>query len=379
MKFIHLSDLHLGKRFHERSLLEEQSSLLEQVLGVVGREQPDAVLIAGDVYDKPVPPAEAVRVFDDFLVRLAKFPCKTFLIAGNHDSAERLSFAARLIAPSGIFMAPAYDGQVQPVELRDDGGTVCIWMLPFLKPAAVRACFQEDSVESYTDAVRTAIAHMPLDSKVRNVLVTHQFVTGAQSAGSETVNVGGADNVDAAVFAPFDYVALGHIHAAQQIGERIRYCGAPMKYSFDEAGQQKTLTVTELDGERNLTIRTIPLTPPRDLRVLKGAFQHLMEGLPEGQPDIRDDLLRITLTDEQEIPDAVSRLRTCYPNVLRLDYDNTRTRLTQSAADGTEMPESKSPQTLFAEFFEKRSGHPMTEDQSAYLASCIEEIWGHHE
>lgn len=375
MKFIHLSDLHLGKRFHERSLLDEQRSLLEQVLDAVSREQPDAVLLAGDIYDKPVPPAEAVHLFDDFLVRLAQRPCKTFLIAGNHDSADRLSFAARLIAPSGVFMAPVYDGQIQPVELHDGAGAVCVWMLPFLKPAAVRACFPDAVIESDTDALHTAIEHLPLNPDVRNVLVAHQFVTGAQSAGSETIHVSGADNVDAAVFAPFDYVALGHIHAAQQIGERIRYCGAPMKYSFDEAGQQKTLTVAELDGERNLTIRTIPLTPPRDLRVLKGAFQNLMAG----EPDVQGDLLRITLTDEQEIPDAVSRLRTCYPNVLRLDYDNARTRLAQSAAGGTEMPESKSPQTLFAEFFEKRSGHPMTEDQSAYLASCIEEIWGHHE
>ena len=375
MKFIHLSDLHLGKRFHERSLLDEQRSLLEQVLDAVSREQPDAVLLAGDIYDKPVPPAEAVHLFDDFLVRLAQRPCKTFLIAGNHDSADRLSFAARLIAPSGVFMAPVYDGQIQPVELHDGAGAVCVWMLPFLKPAAVRACFPDAVIESDTDALHTAIEHLPLNPDVRNVLVAHQFVTGAQSAGSETIHVGGADNVDAAVFAPFDYVALGHIHAAQQIGERIRYCGAPMKYSFDEAGQQKTLTVAELDGERNLTIRTIPLTPPRDLRVLKGAFQSLLAG----EPDVQGDLLRITLTDEQEIPDAVSRLRTCYPNVLRLDYDNARTRLAQSAAGGTEMPESKSPQTLFAEFFEKRSGHPMTEDQSAYLASCIEEIWGHHE
>ena len=315
MKFIHLSDLHLGKRFHDRSLLDEQRSLLEQVLDAVSREQPDAVLLAGDIYDKPVPPAEAVHLFDDFLVRLAQRPCKTFLIAGNHDSADRLSFAARLIAPSGVFMAPVYDGQIQPVELHDGAGAVCVWMLPFLKPAAVRACFPDAVIESDTDALHTAIEHLPLNPDVRNVLVAHQFVTGAQSAGSETIHVGGADNVDAAVFAPFDYVALGHIHAAQQIGERIRYCGAPMKYSFDEAGQQKTLTVAELDGERNLTIRTIPLTPPRDLRVLKGAFQSLMAG----EPDVQGDLLRITLTDEQEIPDAVSRLRTCYPNVLRLD------------------------------------------------------------
>ena len=375
MKFFHLSDLHIGRQLHHYNLREDQERILGEVIDYAKLIHPDAIIIAGDIYDKPVPPAEAVHLFDDFLVRLAQRPCKTFLIAGNHDSADRLSFAARLIAPSGVFMAPVYDGQIQPVELHDGAGAVCVWMLPFLKPAAVRACFPDAVIESDTDALHTAIEHLPLNPDVRNVLVAHQFVTGAQSAGSETIHVGGADNVDAAVFAPFDYVALGHIHAAQQIGERIRYCGAPMKYSFDEAGQQKTLTVAELDGERNLTIRTIPLTPPRDLRVLKGAFQSLMAG----EPDVQGDLLRITLTDEQEIPDAVSRLRTCYPNVLRLDYDNARTRLAQSAAGGTEMPESKSPQTLFAEFFEKRSGHPMTEDQSAYLASCIEEIWGHHE
>lgn len=250
MKFIHLSDLHLGKRVNGFSMLEDQRVVLAQILSIIDEESPDAVLIAGDVYDKGVPPIEAVELFDWFLVELA--PRQVFIISGNHDSPERLAFGSRLLDASGIHISPVYDGQVKPVSLTDSHGAVDIYMLPFVKPVHVRRFFPE--VESYTDAVRAAVAGMQVDTQKRNVLLTHQFVTGAETSDSEELSVGGTDNVDASVLEPFDYVALGHIHGPQNIGsEKIRYCGTPLKYSFSEANHKKSVTVAEL-GEREACV-----------------------------------------------------------------------------------------------------------------------------
>ena len=228
MKLLHLSDLHLGKRVKDFSMLEDQQYILAEILRIAGEEAPDAVLIAGDVYDKSVPPAEAVELFDDFLVRLSRLNTQVFVISGNHDSPERVAFGGRLMDSSGIHLSPVYSGQVQPLSLTDPFGTVDFYMLPFLKPAHVRRFFPDSEISSYTDALRTAIGQMPVDPSRRNVLITHQFVTGAQRSDSEDISVGGTDNVDASVFDAFDYVALGHIHGPQHVGrETVRYCGTP--------------------------------------------------------------------------------------------------------------------------------------------------------
>lgn len=371
MKFIHLSDLHLGKRVNGFSMLEDQKAVLTQILTIVEAEAPDAVLIAGDVYDKGVPPIEAVELFDWFLVELA--PRQVFIISGNHDSPERLAFGGRLLDASGIHISPVYDGQVKPVSLTDLHGAVDIYLLPFLKPAHVRRFFPE--VESYTDALRAAVEQMGVDPQKRNVLLTHQFVTGAETSESEELSVGGTDNVDASVFEPFDYVALGHIHGPQNIGSpRIRYCGTPLKYSFSEARHKKSVTVAELGEKGSLTVRTVPLTPAHDMTELKGTYAELTAKSFYENTTYPEDYVHITLTDEEDILDAVGRLRSIYHNLMKLDYDNKRTRDNRELGEPAHL-QTKSPLELFGEFYEKQNNAPMSQVQEDFLRGLIEKIW----
>ena len=374
MKLIHLSDLHIGKRVNEYSMLEDQAYILLKIRGIIEEEKPDAVLIAGDVYDKSVPSAEAVQLLDDFLCALAEKGQQVFLISGNHDSPERLAFGGRLMEASGIHMSPVYHGAVEPVYLEDEFGRVAIYLLPFVKPAHVRRYFPEETIESYTDAVRVAVRAMQADISVRNVLVTHQFVTGAERSESEELSVGGSDNVDASVFDDFDYVALGHIHGPQKIGrETLRYCGTPLKYSFSEAKHEKSVTVVELKGKGDVTVRTIPLEPLHDMREIRGTYEELTEkSYYEGTKT--DDYLHITLTDEEDIIGAVDKLSVIYPNLMKLDYDNKRTRLQQGVGEA-EKVEQKSPIQLFAELYEKQNNQPMSEEQTAFVGKLIEKIW----
>ena len=372
MKLIHLSDLHLGKRVNDFPMLEDQAYILDRVLEIAGEERPDAVLIAGDVYDKTVPSAEAVALLDDFLVKLADRSLPVLLISGNHDSPERLAFANRLMEGRGVYIAPVYHGEVSPVTLEDDRGPVDFWLLPFLKPAHIRRFFPEEGVESFTDAMACAIRHMPLDPARRNVLVTHQFVTGAARCESEEVSVGGADNVDASVFAPFDYVALGHLHGPQNVGgERIRYCGTPLKYSFSEAGHQKSVTIVELGEKGSLEVRAVPLLPQRDMVELRGSFAQLKSPEFYGQVD-RDAYVRVILTDENDIYDAMGQLRPVYPNLMALDYDNLRTR--SGAVVLEEADVKRDPLELFADFYQQQNHQPMSEEQRRYLTELLETI-----
>lgn len=372
MKLIHLSDLHLGKRVNDFPMLEDQAYILDRVLEIAGEERPDAVLIAGDVYDKTVPSAEAVALLDGFLVKLADRSLPVLLISGNHDSPERLAFANRLMEGRGVYIAPVYHGEVSPVTLEDDRGPVDFWLLPFLKPAHIRRFFPEEGVESFTDAMACAIRHMPLDPARRNVLVTHQFVTGAARCESEEVSVGGADNVDASVFAPFDYVALGHLHGPQNVGgERIRYCGTPLKYSFSEAGHQKSVTIVELGEKGSLEVRTVPLLPQRDMVELRGSFAQLKSPEFYGQVD-RDAYVRVILTDENDIYDAMGQLRPVYPNLMALDYDNLRTR--SGAVVLEEADVKRDPLELFADFYQQQNHQPMSEEQRRYLTELLETI-----
>ena len=375
MKLIHLSDLHLGKRVSEFSMLEDQRYILEEILRIIDGERPDAVLIAGDIYDKPVPPAEAVGLFDDFLVRLARRETQVFIISGNHDSPERIAFGARLMDRSGIHLSPVYDGHVEPVALEDEHGTVNIYMLPFLKPAHVRRFFPEEEIDSYTDALRTAVRAMEIDPAARNVLVTHQFVTGAARCDSEDISVGGTDNVDVTAFDGFDYVALGHIHNPQQVvRETVRYCGTPLKYSFSEAGHEKSVTVAELGEKGDISIRTAPLIPLRDMKELRGSYEDLTRRSFYENTTWREDYTHIMLTDEEDIPDAVGKLRVIYRNLMKLDYDNRRTR-SGGEILGSGQVEKKSPLELFSELYEKQNNQPMTEEQRAFAAGLIGTIW----
>lgn len=374
MKLLHLSDLHLGKRVHEYSMLEDQKYILEQILAIVEREQPQGVLLAGDIYDKPIAPIEAVELLDWFLVELVRRDTRVFVISGNHDSPERLAFGGRLMESRGVCLAPVYDGRVDPVALEDEHGPVMLYMLPFVKPAHVRRFFPEAEITSFTDAMAACVARMNVDTGVRNVLMTHQFVVGAGRSDSEEISVGGTDSVDGSVFDCFDYVALGHIHGPQNMGSpRIRYCGTPLAYSFSEADQEKSVTVVELGRKGELNIRTIPLKPRRALVELKGSFRALTEEnfyLGTAYPQ---SYLHITLTDEEDIPDALGRLRRIYPYIMVLSFDNHRTRAV--GVLGEPDREEKSPFDLFSEFYEVQNNAPMTRKQADFVRALMEEIW----
>lgn len=374
MKFLHLADLHLGKRVNGFSMLEDQAHILRQILAILDDEQPDGVLIAGDVYDKSVPPVEAVELLDGFLTELCARGVQVLLISGNHDSPERLAFGGRVMDSCGIHISPVYDGAVAPVTLHDELGPVHVWLLPFVKPAHVRRWFPDADIESYTDAIAEAVAHMDIDTAARNVLVTHQFVTGGARSGSEELSVGGTDNVDSSVFAPFDYVALGHLHGAQHIGrETIRYAGSPLKYSFSEARQHKSVTVVTLGEKGDVQVCTVALTPLRELREIRGSYDELTARSFYEHTTYRSDYLHLILTDEQDVFDAMSRLRTIYPYLMTLDYDNARTR----AAGGMSVPaetERRTPLELFEALYQRQNHQPMSEVQREYIAQLMEQI-----
>jgi len=374
MKLIHLSDLHIGKRVNEISMIEDQEYILLQILQIIDEEKADAVLIAGDVYDKSVPSAEAVTLFDDFLCRLAKRKIPTLIISGNHDSPERLAFGNRLMEESGIHISPVYNGNVQSVTLTDEYGDVVFWLLPFIKPAHVKRFYPDAGIESYTDAVRVAVEKMGIDTAKRNVLLTHQFVTGSITCESEEISVGGSDNVDASVFEGFDYVALGHIHGPQNIGtNRIRYCGTPLKYSFSEEHHHKSITVVHLGKKGVLELSLRPLTAKYDLRSIRGTFEELTDK-SRYEGTATDDYLHIILTDEEDVAEVVGRLRVIYPNMMKLSYDNTRTRVNQ-VIDGAEDVQRKSPLALFGELYELQNNQPMSDEQRSFTHELIESIW----
>lgn len=374
MKLIHLSDLHLGKRVYDFNLLEDQAYILKEILKVIDTEEPDGVIIAGDIYDKSVPSTEAVELLDEFLVQLSRRDLQVFLISGNHDSPERLAFASRLIASAGIHVSPVYHGVIEPIVLTDAYGPVNIYLLPFVKPAHVRRFFPDRKIESYQDALCAAIEALSIDCSGRNVLVTHQFVTGAVRSDSEEISVGGTDNIDAAVFEQFDYVALGHIHGPQNIGsERIRYCGTPLKYSFSEVEHVKSVTVTEIREKGSLSVRTVPLHPVRDLREIEGTYEELTYR-PNYEGTNTEDYLHITLTDEEDIPDAIGKLRLIYPNLMSLDYNNSRTRSAGVLSDPAEA-DRKSPLVLFEAFYKEQNGRSMGDEQKDFAREIMEHIW----
>lgn len=375
MKFIHLSDLHLGIRVNDFSMSEDQRYILDRILDIIDSEAPDGIIIAGDIYDKSMPPAEAVAMFDDFISSIADRKIKTFIISGNHDSAERIAFGSRIMNAGGIYLSPVYNGDIKPVVMEDEYGSVNIYMLPFVRPSAVRAFYPDDDTDSYSSAVETAVKHMNADFSQRNIIITHQFVTGAVRSDSEDISVGGTDNVSADIFADFDYTALGHIHKPQNIGsERIRYCGTPLKYSFSEAKQDKSVTVIELGKKGDINVRTVGLIPLRDMTELKGSYEELMKKSFYEGTGYTEDYVHITLTDENDIPDAVSKLRLVYHRLMKMDYDNARTKK-QSIIEGMTSARETDPEKLFGEFFESQNNVPMNDEQAAFVSGIIKEVW----
>lgn len=379
MKFIHISDLHIGKKAYEKSLIDEQVHILNRICDIVSEQQPDAVLIAGDIYDKAVPSGEAVLLFDEFLTGLSSLCGHIFIISGNHDSAERMAFGSRLMDSKGIHLSPVYKGSTEAVTLSDEYGYVDIHMLPYIRPAHVRNYLpdeEKNDVSSYDSAIRKAVGKMDIRPERRNVLVTHQFVTGAVRSESEDVNVGGLDNVDASAFDDFDYVALGHLHRPQDCGdERIRYSGSPLKYSFSEVNDNKTVTVITLKEKGVIEREFLPLVPLHDWHDIRGTYEEITSRSYYADTTWTEDFVRITLTDEQDIPDAVGKLRSIYRNLLEMRYDNTRTRTGAVAIEGSSRTEEKTPMELFNELYTRQNGDGISQLQEKYLKEVIEKIW----
>ena len=312
MRFLHISDLHLGKRVNEFSMLEDQAYILKEILNIIDEQKVEAILIAGDIYDKVIPSAEAVRLLDDFLTRIAARELPVFLISGNHDSAERIAFGSRLMSSRQIYLSPVFESDVEPVTISDRYGEINIYMLPFVKPSLVKRVYPEEEIITYQDAVNVAVQHMQIDTDKRNILLAHQFVTGAARCDSEELSVGGVDDVDASVFDGFDYVALGHIHGPQNIGSvTVRYSGTPLKYSFSEEKHEKSVTVVDMYEKGCVSVHTVPLIPFRDMKTIKGSYMDIMS--KQFYEDIKtDDYMRVILTDEDDIPDAAARIRIVY-------------------------------------------------------------------
>ena len=379
MKLLHISDLHIGKRVNAFSMIEDQKYILRQILAIADSQQADGVMIAGDIYDKPVPSAEAVQLFDWFLTELADRGKQVYAVSGNHDSAERIAFGAQLMNGRGVYVSPVYQGETAMLTVHDAYGELCIYLLPFIKPAVVRHAMEDAPgmegkalPESYQDAVKLAVERMEVDRSRRNILIAHQFVTGAGRCDSEDVSVGGVDNVDADLFDAFDYVALGHIHSPQHMKrETVRYCGTPLKYSFSEAEQEKSVTVVELGEKGRIEITAVPLVPLHDLRRIRGTYLEVTARDFYRDMDT-EDYVQITLTDEEDIPDGMEKLRIIYPNLMRLEYDNSRTRQNR-LIERTEEIEQKSELELFAEFYELQNNQPMSDEQAAFVARLIEE------
>lgn len=374
MKFIHLSDLHLGKRVNEYSMIEDQEYILDRIIEIIDAEAPDAIVIAGDVYDRSIPTAEAVMLLDSFISNIAERRITTLIISGNHDSQERIAFGSKLMEGSGVLFSRVYDGRLQHMSLCDAYGRVNFYMLPFIKPAHVKRFF-ENEIEDYTDAVRVALSVEDIDTSERNVLITHQFVTGSKRSESEEISVGGSDNVDVSVFEDFDYVALGHLHSPQFCSSQtVRYCGSPLKYSFSEANDKKSVTVVEMGEKGNTVIREIPLLPLRDLVRLRGDYNSLMLRSFYETTSYTTDYVHITLTDEEDVPDAIGRMRIIYKNLMKLDYDNTRTGAMGNIEALAEADE-KTPIELFSALYEMQNNKPMTDEQIGIVEKIIEEVW----
>lgn len=374
MRLLHCSDLHLGKRVHECSMTEEQRHILKQIASIAVAQQVDGIIIAGDLYDKLVPSIEAVGLLDEFLTSLWEQHLPVYLISGNHDSPERLSFGTQLLEQNDVYLAGVFTGKAQHLSLQDAYGALELYLLPFIKPAMVRSFYPEESIETYEDAVRVALSHSDIDPQKRNVLVAHQFVTNngrePERSDSETLSVGALDQVDVSLFDGFDYVALGHIHGPQKIGrETVRYCGSPLKYSFSEWRHKKSVTIVELKEKGIVLLEQVPLQPIHDLREIRGTLSSLLqpEVVAQGDPQ---DYLRVILTDEIPPYDPLGQLRQVYPNLLRLDFERNEVAAMESITAAQDV-EEKTIMELFSDFYEMANDRSMNEAERAVM----EQIW----
>ncbi len=375
MKIAHLADLHLGKVVNNYSLIEDQREILNQIAEKLKRKEVSAVLIAGDIYDRPVPTQEAVKLLNDFLMDLAKAEIDVFLIAGNHDNGERLQFARELLDEMRIHITGTWMGKLSCVDLVDRDGIIHVYSLPFIKPSIVNSYIEDTNIRvtSYTEAVRYALNTVQLNPNERNILLAHQFVDGAvvSDNGPEVFNVGDEDHVDPSVFEGFDYVALGHIHTAQAVGNAmIRYAGSPMKYSFNEG--QKSFTLLNIEQKQTYRLSMISLTPVKTFEEIRGTFKQIVD--PSMVEAHHNNYIKIILEDENDIPDAALTLKAYYPFLMQLEYESAKTKSDRVQTAAHQM-ETTTPLELFSQFYELRNGTAMSEEQTEYMQNLIAEVW----
>ena len=365
MKFMHLSDLHIGKRLNDLSLIEDQAYALDRAAELAARERVDAVLIAGDVYQKASPQAEAMTLFDSFLTRLAEKGMRVFIISGNHDSDRRISYFSKFLKKTGVFVSEAFEGMLQTVTVSDEYGPIYIHLLPFLRPTSVKRFFPDSEIHTYEDAVRAVISHSNVDQTTRNVLICHQLVTGAETCDSEEEAVGGLDNISPSAFEGFDYVALGHIHKPQRAGrDNMRYAGSLLKYSLSEKDHKKSVCILEMKEKGDLTITLHEIETLRDVREVRGEMNALLN-----EP-YSEDYVRCVVTDELPPPDARVTLSTVFPNMIKFSIENSKTQADMDISPDNNI-ENKSVMDLFSEFFMLQNGGQTPSDKHL---SVIEEI-----
>lgn len=384
MKVLHVSDLHIGKRVNGMSMLDDQRYILRQILDIAEKRQVSVLLIAGDVYDKASPSAEAVTVFDAFLTDAVAAGLRVLAIPGNHDSAERIAYAQGLLEKQGVCLPPVYAGEVERVELEDEHGPVEFWLLPFLKPGDVRRFFPDEEIgDDYSAALRAVLGACAIDQGKRNVVLSHQLVTAygtAPDRADDEIKLGGMDNVDVSVYDAFDYVALGHVHRPQRVGrDTVRYSGSPLKYSFSEARYDKSAALIDL-GEKKpgddvgecVSFELIPLVPLHDVREVRGT---LADVLAMGTAhDASQDYLHITLSDEHSQLDAMAKIHEVFPNAMMLDYDNVTVLIDRPQTQLTADPDSMDTLDLFSAFYESQVGNPLDNEQRDFARKLIAKV-----
>lgn len=380
MKFLHLADLHLGKILQEQSLIEDQEYMLNQIIEIIEKENIDAVLISGDVYDRSVPPAEAVNLLDSFLRTLIKeIKIKVFIIAGNHDSKDRLAFGSKIFEDEGLYIESKYNGNLRKVEVQDEYGKLNIYMLPFVKPIEVKQFFKEDLENNYNTAINKIIAKEKIDVEERNIILVHQFVTAGmvepERTESEVLSLGGIENVDVSNFNDFDYVAIGHVHRPQKIGrETARYAGTMLKYSFSEINHNKTIPIIELKDKGDININLVQLNPLRDMREIKGPIEELIkqENYECGNTN---DYIKAVITNEEPVYDAIGQIRRIYPNTLKLEIRNSKTISNVEEQNiNLENVKKKTELELFADFYKAQNNADLDEKRTEIIKNIISEV-----
>ena len=379
MKFFHISDLHIGKKLREMDISKDQEHIIQQIIKKADEYSPDAILIAGDIYDRSVPPASALNLFNDFITELESRDIKVFVISGNHDSPDRLQFGKSILKKNDVYIAGTFDGKLQKVELTDEYGDINIYMLPFIKPSTVSMFYKDEVIDSYDKAFRLVVEEAQVNQEERNVLISHQFVTYGskepETSESESIRIGGLDNIDVSAYEPFDYVALGHIHRPQKVGrETVRYCGTPLKYSFSEISSEKSITMVEMKEKKDISISKIPLTPLKDMRVIEDTLENLLHK-PEYTKYSKDYVSAIVI-DEEELFDPIGQLRAVYDYLLLLEIKNTKSQYINEDIEYSADIKEKDPFELFKNFYYIQNNKEINKTQEKILLEVFAELGG---